>query len=118
MKDAKLDPTTPDAVGVTSAFDGILADVLRIWDCEAQDWVNESPILFRFECEDLLVWKEGDATRCERGAMSINESASCILRKVASEGESDPCLCWRHDLSFANHIGRSNSITGFIECIQ
>ena len=39
-----------------AAFDDdVLAYVLRLWDCDAQDWSDDHMIVFRFENDDLLV---------------------------------------------------------------
>ena len=118
MNEANLSYIAFSAVNTSSAFDAVLVDVLRPWDCEAQDWADASSFLFRFECEDLLIWKEDGVIRYERGILNTNKSACRLLRKIASVSKNDPCLCWRHDLSFARYIGQSNSMTELIESIR
>lgn len=33
----------------------LLVDVFCVWDCFAQDWIADSPVLLRFETDDVLI---------------------------------------------------------------
>lgn len=36
------------------SFEDYLADVLCVWDCYEQEWVNGSPLVLRFESADVV----------------------------------------------------------------
>lgn len=38
----------------------IFVDVLRVWDFESQKWMEDTPIILRFETADLTVWHDKD----------------------------------------------------------
>ncbi len=97
-----------DVADLFAQFDGdILADVLRLWDCDAQDWIDGTTTVFRFENDDLLVWNEMGGLRARKGAVdtaAFNQSA--IPELQTSQGKGD-CLAWRPDFSFASYLGES-----------
>ncbi len=91
----------------TQFDDDILADVLRLWDCEAQDWLDGTTTVFRFENDDLLVWNETGGLRASKGAVdtaTFDQSAIPGLHLPEDKGD---CLAWRPDLSFASYLGES-----------
>lgn len=83
--------------------DDILADVLRLWDCDAQDWADGTTAVFRFENDDLLVWSVKGELKAVLGA--VNTQSFCLgsLLDIAD----DQCISWRPDPSFADQIGRA-----------
>lgn len=85
-------------------FDGdCLADVFRVWDCDAQDWHDGTTTVFRFESDDLLVWNVMGGLRVRRGAVNTQAFQLGSLVGVSE----DSCVTWRSDRSFANLIGRA-----------
>ena len=83
--------------------DDCLADVLRVWDCDNQEWYDCITTVFRFESDDLLVWNVMGGLRAKRGAVDT-QTFQLGSRIGATE---DSCLTWRPDSSFANLIGRA-----------
>lgn len=93
-------------------FDGdYLADVLRVWDCDNQDWFDSTTTVFRFESDDLLVWNVMGGLRAERGAV---DTQSFQLGSLIGVTE-DFCVAWRSDPSFADLIGRAALSTTLLE---
>lgn len=82
--------------------DDYLADVFRVWNCDAQDWHDGTTTLFRFENDDLLVWNEMGGLKAKRGAV---DTESFPLRPLIGANE-ESCITWRSDSSFADLIGR------------
>lgn len=83
--------------------DDVLADVLRLWDCNAQDWADCTTTVFRFENDDLLVWNVMGGLKAKRGAV---DTQSFQLDSLIGVSE-DRCVAWRSDSSFAELIGRA-----------
>lgn len=93
-------------------FDGdILADVLRLWDCDAQDWLDGTTTVFRFENDDLLVWNFMGGLKAKRGAV---DTQSFQLGSLIGVTE-DNCVAWRPDPSFADLIGRATLSATLLE---
>lgn len=93
-----------EVVELFEEFDNdYLADVFRVWDCDAQDWHDGTTTVFRFESDDLLVWNEIGGLKAMRGAVDTQtfENPICAL-----EG-TEACLAWRVDASFGDLIGRA-----------
>lgn len=97
--------TIPDDVRATFiAFDDdYLADVLRVWNCDNQDWHDGITTIFRFETDDLLVWSVQGGLRATRGAVDTQSFELGPL--VGASGDS--CIAWRSDSSFSSLIGRA-----------
>lgn len=93
-----------EVVELFEEFDGdYLADVFRVWDCDAQDWLDGTTTVFRFESDDLLVWNEMGGLKAMRGAVDTQSLGNSIC---ALEG-TEACLAWRVDASFGGLIGRA-----------
>lgn len=105
-----------NVVELFEAFDkDYLADVLRIWDCDAQDWFDPFTTVFRFESDDLLVWNDGGSLRCRQGAVDTN-NINCLALDVLSRTEMvDNCLCWLPDAFFRSHIGKKRESHNLLE---
>lgn len=91
---------------IIEGFDGsYLADVLRPWDCYAQEWADRYMRILRFEEDDLLVWMQADSMHVEIGAIDTN-TFDCGS-KMASDAKSteDMCLCWRRDPAYGEACG-------------
>ena len=90
-----------------AAFDDdVLANVLRLWDCDAQDWSDDHMIVFRFENDDLLVWNELGGLKARRGPVDT---------AAKPQIEEGPCLIWRPDSSFGEYIGRAELSSALLE---
>lgn len=83
--------------------DDCLADVLRVWDCDNQEWLDGTTTVFRLETDDLLVWNAMGSPRAERGAVDTQAFQHAALNG-ASE---DSCLARRSDPPFSDYIGKT-----------
>ena len=90
--------TFPDDVRTAfAAFDDdYLADVFRVWNCDTQNWFDSTTTVFRFENDDLLVWCELDCLKAKQGAVGT---------QTAIEADSEDCLIWISDQTFADLFG-------------
>lgn len=93
-----------EVVELFEEFDGdCLADVLRVWDCDNQEWLDGTTTVFRFESDDLLVWNVIGGLRAKRGAVDTQSFQLGSLIGVAENS----CVAWRPDSLFAELIGRA-----------
>ena len=106
-----------DHFGATiKGFDGsYLADVLRPWDCYAQEWADRYMRILRFEEDDLFVWMQTGSIYAERGA--IDTEAFDCGSKIAFDAKSveDMCVCWRRDPAYGEacgYIERASKLLG------
>ena len=105
-----------------------LADVLRVWNCNEGRWMGSTPIVLRFENEDVLVRSSTpdptdlhfvklaanapiSGAMCARthGGKDNNESDETGVEDISrwhydQENEQD-CLCWRRDKTFSSLVG-------------
>lgn len=96
-----------EVVDLFAQFDGnILADVLRLWDCDAQDWKDDTTMVFRFEDEDLLVWKESTMLCARIGAVETAFMDDSISKTLGEILPNEECLSWRIDRGYDVLIGR------------
>lgn len=96
-----------EVASLFAAFDNdILADVLRLWDCDAQDWSDDHMIVFRFENDDLLVWSELGGLKARRGPVDT---------AAKPQHEEETCLAWRPDSTFGEYIGRAELSSALLE---
>lgn len=84
-----------------------LADVLRLWDCVAQEWVDGTTTVFRFENDDLLVWNEMGRLRARKGAVDTASFDPSVTPSVQVAEDNGPCFAWRPDFSFNSYLGES-----------
>lgn len=84
-----------------------LADVLRVWDCDSQEWYDETTTVLRFENDDLLIWSEDGVMRARRGAVpnGLLDQETYVL--IHSDSENH-CLCWLPDSSYPAQLGCSH----------
>lgn len=69
-----------------------LVDVFLVWDCYAQDWIANSPVLLRFETDDALVERDGaDVAAVTIAPVDVTVSPSAN----SCAYPEDACLCWR-----------------------
>ncbi len=88
-------------------FEDYLADVLMVWDCYEQAWVEETPIILRFENVDVLIQRPEDISNdADRSFIALGSEAEILEKEKPCEASVDACICWRRaeDLSFL--IGR------------
>lgn len=102
--------TVPDDVRATfRAFDDdYLADVLRLWDCDLKRWRDPFAILFRFESDDVLIWREKDSLRSRQGAVDTEmvDSEQCQL---TLDPNNSSCLSWVTDHRFSHLLGSKSN---------
>lgn len=92
-------------------FEGdILADVLRIWDCDAQDWLDGTTTIFRFENDDVLVWDEMGFLMARNGPVDTNTVKNDQVWHEGLQNDDHLCVCWRFAPEFSSFVGRSNCI--------
>ena len=53
-----------------------VADLFCIWDCDVGSWVAGSPLLIRFEEDDLLVEVAGDHAVLTAGAVDTGDAST------------------------------------------
>ncbi|MEY8561981.1 hypothetical protein AALA21_02835 [Eggerthellaceae bacterium 3-80] len=78
-----------------------LAEVLRLWDADTNWWVDNSPIVVRLICCDLIICKPDSTTqRILSGA--INTVAPVSFSTPT--GEEHICI-WKADPGFTQYCG-------------
>lgn len=87
-----------------------LADVFRVWDCNEQHWIDSSPVLLRFEEEDVLAWKEDGRVVMRTGPVSTRSDPSGAF-PAHPQGRWD-CTCWLHDDEYDGLIGGLWNVAG------
>lgn len=87
--------------------DDYLAGVLRLWDCDLKCWHDPVAMIFRFESDDVLIWREDKVLRCRRGAVSDRDAASFIPSSIKAAIDKESCLCWISDSSYNALIGET-----------
>lgn len=99
--------TIPDDVraALMEFDDDYLADVLRLWNCDLRGWHDPVAVIFRFESNDILFWREMNTLRCQKGAVDTTTTRSSIPEKVEASIDIDTCLCWLSDDSYSDFIG-------------
>ena len=74
--------------------DDYLVETFRVWDCYRQDWVADSPVLLRFESQDVIVCI-GDERPLEMSAGPVNTLAALEPDNPMAFGHE--YFCWRRD---------------------
>lgn len=104
-----------------------LADVLRVWNCDEGRWMGSTPIVLRFENEDVLVRAStpdpDDLHFVKIASYAPISGAICTRTSGGNGNESDEvdeesirlwhydqaseqdCLCWRRDKTFSSLVG-------------
>lgn len=105
-----------------------LADVLRVWNCDEGRWMGSTPIVLRFENEDVLVrssTQDPDDLHFVKIASHAPISGTMCARMISDEDDDDrseedeedidrwhydrkderDCLCWRRDKVFSSLVG-------------
>lgn len=107
--------TVPEAFDLSLLKGEVIADILRIWDADAQKWANDGPIIVRLECDDVTLWMDEDsrinpylgAVRTELPILAFQDDAAKDLGKL------NPALGWlsdeRYSFLFGNTIDRADS---------
>ena len=86
------------ALGELNRFkNDYLVETFRIWDCYAQDWLDGSPVLLRFETDDVVVLM-GSEESFEVIEGPVNTFDLSALN-TSADAEND-CLCWLRDSTF------------------
>lgn len=85
--------------------DDYLADVLRLWDCDLRDWRDPVATIFRFENNDIIVWRAGETIKCQIGAVDTTTARSCFSESADAGVDRDACICWISDANYSRFIG-------------
>lgn len=80
--------------------DECIADIFCVWDCCEKRWVKDSPVLIRFETDDLLI--EGPAGLYE-GA--VDTTVICDVGGTPYRGNE--CFCWLPTNHLSAYVGES-----------
>lgn len=92
-----------------------LADVLRPWDCYAQDWHNDHTILYRFEKNDLLIYKSNHQTFYRIGPIDTSTFGQEMLSIIGINEWDAVCLSWNYADDLKKLIGRKGLYTGIFD---
>ena len=71
-----------------------VADLFCVWDCDVDSWVAGSPLLIRFEEDDLLVEVAGDHAVLTAGAVETGDASTLPALCATAPLQADACLCW------------------------
>lgn len=101
----------PDDVrtAFTAFDDDYLADVLRLWDCDLRKWHDSYATIFRFESDDILIWREEPVLKCWRGAIDDRDAISFLPISMHATIDKESCLCWISDNSYNALIGETTA---------
>lgn len=90
----------PEDEAVCSRFARMpVADLFCVWDCDAGSWLAESPLLIRFEEDDLLVKVVDGHAVLMPGAVDVGDTSALPALCATVLSQADACLCWcRYDL--------------------
>ena len=87
-----------------------VADLFCIWDCDVGSWVAGSPLLIRFEEDDLLVEAAGDYAVLTAGAIDTDDASTLSALCATAPLQADACLCWRRCNLLDDLIGEAGSV--------
>lgn len=71
-----------------------VADLFCVWDCDAGSWLAGSPLLIRFEEDDLLVKVEDGHAVLTAGAVDTGDTSALPVLCATVPPQADACLCW------------------------
>lgn len=97
-------------------FEDYLADVLMVWDCYEQCWIEDAPIVLRFENIDVLVPNDSCAELNASIFQCCDEGLNGVIGAHAKE--ADDCLCWLHRKIGADGIGAKMNVRKALESIR
>ena len=95
--------------------DDYLADVLRLWDCDLKCWHDPCMIVFRFENNDIIVWRAGETIKCQIGAVDTTTARSCFSESADAGVDRDACICWISDANYSRFIGVPGNARGLLK---
>lgn len=88
-----------------------VADLFCIWDCDVDSWVAGSPLLIRFEEDDLLVKVADGHAVLTPGAVDVGDAFALPALCATVPPQADACLCWcRCDL-LDDLIGETGTVS-------
>ena len=95
-----------------------LADVLRLWDCETQDWYGRYPMVLRFESNDVLLWQDRAEINARTGAVDTSALDVLLPNALDPALTRNRCLSWRFASDYANLIGEKGLSTKLLARIR
>lgn len=87
-----------------------VADLFCVWDCDAGSWLAGSPLLVRFEEDDLLVEVAGDHAVLTAGAVDVDDVSALPALCATASLQEDACLCWRRCGLLDNLVGEAGLV--------
>lgn len=87
-----------------------VADLFCIWDCDVSSWVAGSPLLIRFEEDDLLVEVAGDHAVLTAGAVDTGDASTLPALCATAPLQADACLCWRRCGLLDDFVGEAGPV--------
>ncbi len=108
-----LQPMTDQEI---NDFKDYLADVLMVWDCYEQKWLENTPIILRFENSDLIVAPKADGIRT---VSFVRSDTQTLLDAFTADSDNNrTCSCWLHWNQGSNYIGEEYSVRSLLETIE
>lgn len=104
------------SVAIHGLDDDYLADVLRPWDCYAQDWAARQILLCRFESNDLLIYPSPSGLNYRIGPIDT-ATFDASMTELIDADPNTTCLCWRHDGEFRDAIGNKDAGAVILGCL-
>ena len=98
IKNQDIDEMQPD----------YLAEIYRIWNCDRCRWALMSPLLFRLESDDYLVWSEDDEMLSTKGAIDTQHFSDDYTRfceQDQAESNTQDAYCWLRDIDTKHECG-------------
>lgn len=98
-----------------AAYEDYLADVLCVWDCYEQKWLEDAPVILRFENRDVVMAQSKLSGYIAQG-FGDDETERLILTELNDSNNAyETCFCWLSPQSASASIGSVCKPTDFAE---
>ena len=87
-------------------FEDYLADVLCVWDCYEQEWVEKAPVILRFEKMDVLIQRPSVGGDAKLSVPTAGSEIGYPESGKTCNASADSCVCWRRADHYSFLIGR------------
>lgn len=96
-----------------------LVEVLRIWDCDAQCWAADGPIVVRMETIDLAVWADS-AARLRTYLGGVRTELPVLAWRSSPENfdRTSPAICWLPDASYERFAGSQIEVAPLLRDVE
>lgn len=85
-----------------------LVEIYRIWNCDRRRWALMSPLLFRLESDDYLVWHDRGNIFSIKGAIDTQHFSDDYARFCEQdqiESKTQDAYCWLRDIDTKYECG-------------